>query len=47
MEAYLFIAGQRRKRESARELELHTAAARGDEKSVRKQIRDWQEGKLV
>jgi len=46
MEAFLFLANQRSKRDHARQLALYAAGARGDPEAVRKQIRDLEEGKL-
>lgn len=40
MHAFLFLAGKRRQREDRAMLALHTLAARGDPKALRKQLKD-------
>jgi hypothetical protein len=40
MQALLFIAGKRRAREARELLALHTMAARGDQKDLRKAMKD-------
>jgi hypothetical protein len=42
LQAFLFLASKRRQRELREQLHLSTLAARGDEKAVRDQLRDWE-----
>lgn len=44
LQAYLFLAGKRAQRELRERLRVNTLAARGTEKSVRDQLRDWADG---
>jgi len=41
VQAFCFIAGRRRLREMGEALHLNTLAARGEEKSIREQLREW------
>jgi hypothetical protein len=41
IQAYLFIAGRRRKAEAAEQLSIGSMAARGDPKAVKKQLQKW------
>jgi hypothetical protein len=43
LQAYLIIAMQRRKNELRERLHVNTLAARGDEKAIRSQLRQWDE----
>ena len=43
LDAFLFLAGKRRQQELREELHMHTLAARGDEKAVRSQLREWED----
>lgn len=40
--AFLFLAEKRRQQELRQQLHTNTLAARGDEKAVRSQLRDWE-----
>ena len=42
MQAFLVIAGARRQSELREQLHVHALAAQGDEKSIRGQLRDWE-----
>jgi hypothetical protein len=42
LQAFLFLAGKRRQRELSEQLHANTLAARGDEKAVRAQLREWE-----
>jgi hypothetical protein len=42
LQAFLFLASKRRQRELREELHMTTLAARGDEKAVRQQLREWE-----
>ena len=41
IQAFCFIAERRRRRELGEQLHVNTLAARGDEKSVRAQLKAW------
>jgi hypothetical protein len=43
LQAFLFLASKRRQQELREELHMNTLAARGDEKAVRSQLRQWEE----
>lgn len=40
--AFLVLAGTRRRREAAERLSLTALAAQGDNKAIRKQLKEWQ-----
>jgi hypothetical protein len=42
LEAFLFLAGKRRRRELRDLLHMTTLGARGEEKAVRAQLREWE-----
>jgi hypothetical protein len=42
LQAFLFLAGKRRQAELREELHMTTLAARGDEKTIRTQLREWE-----
>jgi hypothetical protein len=42
LQAFLFLAGQRRQGELREQLHVSALAARGDEKTIRGQLRDWE-----
>jgi hypothetical protein len=42
LQAFLFLAAKRRQRELREQLHLNTLAARGEEKAVRNQLREWE-----
>lgn len=41
-EAFVFIAQKRRARELAEQLQTNLLAARGEEKAIREQLREWE-----
>jgi hypothetical protein len=41
LQAYLFIAGKRRRRELRELLYLTTLGSRGEERAVTRQLREW------
>ncbi|MCW2854370.1 MAG: hypothetical protein JWM84_4034 [Nocardioides sp.] len=41
MAGYLSIANKRRMRQAAEDLGLHTMAARGDPRTIKKQLKVW------
>jgi hypothetical protein len=43
LQAFLFLASRRRQQELREELHISTLAARGDEKAVRSQLREWED----
>jgi hypothetical protein len=43
LQAFLFLAEQRRRRDLGEQLHVNLLAARGDEQTIRKQLRDWEE----
>jgi hypothetical protein len=42
LQAFVFIAQQRRQRELSERLRTNLLAARGDEKSIRAQLKEWE-----
>lgn len=45
LQAFLILAGKRRQGELRDQLQVNTLAARGDEKAIRGQLRDWDDGR--
>jgi hypothetical protein len=43
LDAFLFLAGKRRRRELAEQLHLTAVAARSDEKTIREQLRGMED----
>jgi hypothetical protein len=41
-QAFEFLASKRRQRELSEQLHANTLAARGDEKQIRSQLREWE-----
>lgn len=41
LQAFLFLAEKRRQRELSDELHLGALASRGDEKTIRAQLKEW------
>jgi hypothetical protein len=42
LQAFIFLAAKRRERELREQLHTNTLAARGDEKTIRGQLKDWE-----
>jgi hypothetical protein len=42
LQAFLFLAAKRRQTELSEELQLHALASRGDEKTIRAQLREME-----
>jgi len=42
LQAFVFIAQKRRARELGEQLQANLLAARGDEKAIRTQLREWE-----
>ena len=43
LQAFLFLAAKRRQAELRDELHMSALAARGDEKTIRTQLREWED----
>jgi hypothetical protein len=41
LQAFVFLAAKRRQRELREQLRVNTLAARGEERAVRDQLREW------